>query len=111
MLERDGIDTGAVEKIAAPAAFRITITGEGGHAGAVLMPDEFAAKARGFPSRRMISRAYHDSLFMARVCPTAMIFVPCRNGWSHRPDAHVSPEDLARGVAVLADVIEARLGV
>lgn len=216
ILEREGMEIGAVEKIAAPAAFRIKITGEGGHAGAVLMPDrhdaglaaaeialaveraavetaspdtvgttgvflqepgainsvpcratieidlrdtdidaraqaeqyiravaaevsarrgvsmewetinsdppaicsselveniESAAASRGLSCKRMISRAYHDSLFMARICPTAMIFVPCRNGWSHRPDEYVSPDALARGVTVLADVIERQLAV
>jgi ureidoglycolate amidohydrolase len=50
----------------------------------------------------MVSRAYHDSLFMARVCPVAMIFIPCRDGVSHRPDEYASLEDIARGVQVLA---------
>jgi N-carbamoyl-L-amino-acid hydrolase len=50
----------------------------------------------------MVSRAYHDSLFMARICPTSMIFIPCRGGVSHRPDEYSSPEAIARGVAVLA---------
>ena len=31
-----------------------------------------------------------------------MIFIPCRNGWSHRPDEYSSPEDIARGVQALA---------
>ncbi len=51
----------------------------------------------------MISRAYHDSLFMARIAPTAMLFIPCRNGYSHRPDEYASPEDIARGTLVLAE--------
>jgi ureidoglycolate amidohydrolase len=210
ILEREGIDIGAVEKIAAPAAFRVHITGEGGHAGAVLMPVrrdaglaaaeialavERAALASGSPDTvgttgvfriepgainsvparamieidlrdtnletrgraeaeirsaiqrvsekrkveitidvinsdppaicapvivdaicsaassrnwsvsRMVSRAYHDSLFMARVCPTAMIFIPCRNGWSHRPDEFSSVEAISKGVAVLAGTL------
>jgi ureidoglycolate amidohydrolase len=49
-----------------------------------------------------VSRAYHDSLFMARICPVAMIFIPCRGGVSHRPDEFASLEDIARGVEVLA---------
>ena len=55
----------------------------------------------------MISRAYHDSLFMARVAPTAMIFIPCRGGVSHRPDEYASPAAIANGVAVLADTLAA----
>lgn len=210
LLEQRGHDIGAVTAIAAPASLRVHIQGEGGHAGAVLMPDrrdaflaaaeialavEAAAKSTGavdtvgttgvcqlfpgainsVPSRttieidvrdidgarrdavlarihtacsdiatrrrvsitiepinadppaacdpaivdavaracetrrlscdRMISRAYHDSLFMARIAPTAMIFIPCRGGVSHRPDEYASPEAIANGVAVLADTL------
>jgi acetylornithine deacetylase/succinyl-diaminopimelate desuccinylase-like protein len=50
----------------------------------------------------MISRAYHDALFMARVAPTGMIFIPCRGGISHRPEESSEPEEIARGIAVLA---------
>jgi ureidoglycolate amidohydrolase len=53
----------------------------------------------------MISRAYHDSLFMSRIVPTAMLFIPCRNGYSHRPDEYASPEDIARGTLVLAEAL------
>jgi ureidoglycolate amidohydrolase len=51
----------------------------------------------------MVSRAYHDSLFMSRITPTAMLFIPCRNGYSHRPDEYASPEDIARGTLILAE--------
>jgi N-carbamoyl-L-amino-acid hydrolase len=207
LLERDGIPIGAVTAIAAPAALRVELEGEGGHAGAVLMPDrsdalcaaaeiildvekaannsgrtdsvattgicqvhpgacnsipsrvileidvrdtdlaardgaverirraiERTADLRGVRARTqfinadppaiaeprivgaiqsacrelnlgclpMVSRAYHDSLFMARICPTGMIFIPCRDGVSHRPDEYSSPEAIGRGVEVLA---------
>jgi len=55
--------------------------------------------------KTMISRAYHDTLFMAQVCPSAMIFIPCRDGVSHRPDEYSSPEQIAKGVRVLAHVL------
>jgi ureidoglycolate amidohydrolase len=55
----------------------------------------------------MVSRAYHDSLFMARIAPVAMLFIPCRNGYSHRPDEYASPEDIGRGVLVLAETLAA----
>ncbi len=55
----------------------------------------------------MVSRAYHDSLFMARIAPVAMLFIPCRNGYSHRPDEYASPEDIARGTLVLAETLAA----
>jgi N-carbamoyl-L-amino-acid hydrolase len=207
LLEQRHVPLGVVTAIAAPASLRVTIDGEGGHAGAVLMPDrrdaflaaaevalavEAAALATGaidtvgttgvchvfpgavnsVPSRctleidvrdidqarrdavlariadacaeiaarrrvaietavvnadppaacdpavvdaltascealglahdRMISRAYHDALFMSRVAPTAMLFIPCRGGVSHRPDEYASSEDIARGAQVLA---------
>ncbi|GAA5483888.1 M20 family metallo-hydrolase [Haloferula sargassicola] len=209
-LDASGTDIGLVEKIAAPAAFRLTFTGTGGHAGAVLMPgrhDAFLAAAEtalavekaaldspsddtvgttgvievkpgainsipchammeidfrdtdltaraaaisgirqaaestchrrgvtldwqqinsdppaicsqeilavaekhavelGYSHVRMISRAYHDSLFMARLCPTAMLFIPCLNGWSHRPDEYASPEAIAKGTTLLTQTL------
>ncbi len=55
----------------------------------------------------MISRAYHDSLFMSRIAPAAMLFIPCRKGYSHRPDEYASPEDIARGTLVLAETLAA----
>src|SRR5215469_8621473 len=54
------------------------------------------------PLKKMISRAYHDSLFMAQICPTTMIFIPCRGGVSHRPDEYSSPEQIKNSVEVLA---------
>ncbi len=210
ILEREAIPIGVVEKIAAPATLRLELTGEGGHAGAVLMPQrrdallagaeialavERAAKSTGSPDtvgttgvfriepgavnsvpcrahleidvrdtqqetrdaalhdiemavhdicrrrgivdqletlhcdppalcdprlvetvaavcaglqlpvQRMISRAYHDSLFMAQLCPTTMIFIPCRAGVSHRPDEYSSPDQIRDGVRVLAGTL------
>jgi N-carbamoyl-L-amino-acid hydrolase len=210
LLERDGIDIGVVTHIAAPASYRFTLEGFGGHAGALLMPDrrdalcaaselilavERAALATGaidtvatigtvkvhpgavnsVPSRvdleldirdtdpirresvmqqirkaaaeitakrgvaireeeinadepatsgpaiveaieqacevfhlshrRMVSRAYHDSLFMARIAPVAMIFVPCRGGVSHRPDEFATANAMTHGVQVLAETL------
>jgi ureidoglycolate amidohydrolase len=55
----------------------------------------------------IVSRAYHDSLFMSRIAPTGMLFIPCRNGYSHRPDEYASPEDIARGTLVLAETLAA----
>ncbi len=55
----------------------------------------------------MVSRAYHDSLFMSRICPVAMLFIPCKNGVSHRPEEYASPEALEQGVRVLAETLAA----
>ena len=51
---------------------------------------------------RMVSRAYHDALFMAQIAPTGMIFVPCKGGVSHRPDEFSSKRDMENGVRTLA---------
>ncbi|MFM2031530.1 MAG: hypothetical protein RLZZ297_295 [Chloroflexota bacterium] len=64
-----------------------------------------AAAARGFTCRPMVSGAGHDAQMMARVCPSAMIFVPSRAGISHNPAEYTSPDQLDAGVAVLADVV------
>ena len=210
LLERERIQLGIVERIAAPASANIILEGAGGHAGGVLMPDrkdalcaaaklilevEQAARSTGavdtvatvgicevFPSavnsipsrvrlsldvrdtdlaRRdgvmseiadacetisqerqvsiktellnadapadcapevvqaltescrkhklsylpMVSRAYHDSLFVSRIAPTGMLFIPCFHGYSHRPDEYAAPDDIARGVLVLAETL------
>ncbi len=210
LLERSNTPLGIVTAIAAPASLSVTIEGEGGHAGAVLMPDRhdaflaaaeialaletearstgaidsvattgvcevFPGAVNSIPSRvrlgvdvrdidperrdgmlarldqvcaeisarrgiraklqtmnrdapatcdpsivslltavcekyglafeRMVSRAYHDSLFMSRLCPTSMLFIPCRAGVSHRPDEYSTPEAIGQGTLVLAETL------
>lgn len=207
ILDRGSLTAGVVTAIAAPAAVRITLEGQGGHAGAVLMPDRhdaflaaaeialaveriakstgsgdsvgtvgicnlFPAAANSIPSRvqmevdvrdtdlerrdaslaalfqsaneicrarqvemqyeivnadaparcspavigaltqaagelglsclPMVSRAYHDTLFMSRVTEAGMLFIPCKDGFSHRPEEYAAPEDIARGALLLA---------
>src|SRR5216683_366023 len=62
-----------------------------------------SCREHGFPFLQMVSRAYHDSLFLSRIAPAGMLFIPCRNGYSHRPDEYAAPEDIARGAIVLAE--------
>ena len=64
-----------------------------------------SCKKHGLTFLTMVSRAYHDSLFMSRIAPVGMLFIPCRNGYSHRPDEYASPEDIARGTLVLAETL------
>lgn len=64
-----------------------------------------SCKKHNVPFISMVSRAYHDSLFISRVAPVAMLFIPCRNGYSHRPDEYASPEDIERGIVVLAETL------
>ena len=210
LLEREGLPLGIVTAIAAPAGYRFTVEGIGGHAGALLMPDrrdalcaaaeiilslekhalatgvidtvatvgtcdvypgavnsvpsrvtlqvdirdtdparregvmaavrrdiealskrrevrvteslvnadepatcsphivatiDAVAREFGIQPKHMVSRAYHDSLFMARIAPIAMIFIPCRGGVSHRPDEFAAPDDIALGTRVLASTL------
>jgi N-carbamoyl-L-amino-acid hydrolase len=74
---------------------------------AILAALEESAIAAGKSYRRMVSRAYHDSLFMARIAPVAMLFIPCRGGVSHRPDEYASPEWIGSGVHVLSRTLAA----
>jgi N-carbamoyl-L-amino-acid hydrolase len=64
-----------------------------------------SCREHGFAFLEMVSRAYHDSLFISRIAPTGMLFIPCRNGYSHRPDEYAAPEDIARGALVLAETL------
>lgn len=211
ILENEDLDIGIVTKIAAPSSLKITLTGEGGHAGAVLMENrkdagvagaevmiavekaakeseskdtvatvgifdikpravnsipkevymevdlrgtnvtardfalnklkedvkticekrhilydikmvncdppaicdsdlvnvvESVTKNLGYKSKRMVSRAYHDTLFMALIAPTTMIFIPCRGGVSHRPDEYSSPAQIEKGVETLKNTLK-----
>ncbi|XP_062108167.1 ureidoglycolate hydrolase [Humulus lupulus] len=63
---------------------------------------EEASKELNLSHKFMISRAYHDSLFMARVSPMGMIFIPCYKGYSHKPEEFSSVDDMSNGVKVLA---------
>jgi N-carbamoyl-L-amino-acid hydrolase len=62
---------------------------------------ERAARALSLRYRRMPSGASHDAMYMARVCPTGMIFVPCEKGISHNEAENAAPSDLAAGARVL----------
>lgn len=64
-----------------------------------------SCQMHGLQFDRMVSRAYHDSLFMSRIAPTAMLFIPCRGGFSHRPDEYASPEAIEQGTLVLAETL------
>lgn len=66
---------------------------------------ERTAKAQGRTTRRMASGAGHDAQMMARLCPTAMIFVPSAGGISHNIAEHTELTDLEAGATVLLNVI------
>ncbi|WP_411346035.1 allantoate deiminase [Paenibacillus sp. WLX1005] len=55
----------------------------------------------GITSRQMPSGAGHDAQIFGNVCPSAMIFVPSRDGISHNPLEYTTPDDLIQGFRVL----------
>lgn len=59
------------------------------------------AEALGYTARRMVSGAGHDSAYIARVAPTAMIFIPCENGVSHNEAESIEPHQAVAGTDVL----------
>lgn len=63
------------------------------------------AELQGFSHRRLPSGAGHDAQFMASVCPSGMIFVPCVGGISHNINEHTEPADLIAGGNVLLQVV------
>src|SRR6266540_52290 len=64
-----------------------------------------SAAAQGYPHQDIISGAGHDAVYMARVAPTAMIFVPCVGGISHNEIEDAKPEDLTAGCNVLLNAV------
>ncbi|UIF87885.1 Zn-dependent hydrolase [Cupriavidus sp. UYPR2.512] len=70
---------------------------------------EASAKRFGFSNRRMTSGAGHDAQMIARIAPSAMIFVPSRGGISHNPREHTDDDQLVMGAEVLLDVVKRRL--
>ena len=70
-----------------------------------------AAAALGFSHRDIVSGAGHDAVYIARVAPTAMVFIPCAGGISHNELESATPEDLAAGCNVLLHAVLARAGV
>jgi beta-ureidopropionase / N-carbamoyl-L-amino-acid hydrolase len=70
-----------------------------------------SAQALGLTHRDIVSGAAHDAVYLARVAPTAMIFVPCEGGISHNEIENARREDLAAGCSVLLKAVLARAGV
>ncbi len=84
-------------------------------------PSEFApdlvasvregSQAFGYSHRDIVSGAAHDAVYMARIAPTAMVFVPCEGGISHNEIENARPEDIAAGCNVLLHAVLRRAGL
>ncbi len=68
---------------------------------------EEASLATGEPYMRMHSGAAHDTMCVADRAPTAMVFVPCRDGISHHPDEAADPADAALAAEIILDAVQA----
>ncbi len=75
-----------------PVAFPETLT--------TLLDD--AAQELDISAPHLVSGAFHDAIHLANHCPTAMLFVPCRDGLSHHPDEHTELADAVAGTQLLA---------
>jgi beta-ureidopropionase / N-carbamoyl-L-amino-acid hydrolase len=81
-------------------------------------PSEFApdlvssvregSRTFGYSHRDMVSGAAHDAVYMARIAPTAMVFVPCEGGISHNEIENARSEDIAAGCNVLLHAVLSR---
>ena len=72
----------------------------------ILAALETAAQATGEPYMRMHSGAAHDTMCVADRVPTAMVFVPCRDGISHHPDEDADPADAALAAEIILNAIQ-----
>jgi len=64
-----------------------------------------AAEELGFSNRQIVSGAGHDAVYLSRVAPTGMIFVPCKDGISHNEIEDAKQDELAAGCDVLLRAI------
>ncbi|MBA4217996.1 MAG: Zn-dependent hydrolase [Methylibium sp.] len=69
-----------------------------------------AADALGFSSMPVVSGAGHDAVYMARLAPAGMIFIPCKDGISHNEIEDAKPEHIEAGCNVLLQAMLARAG-
>ena len=70
-----------------------------------------SALALGLSCRDIVSGAAHDAVYLSRIAPTAMIFVPCEGGLSHNELENARPDDIAAGASVLINAMLAAAGV
>jgi N-carbamoyl-L-amino-acid hydrolase len=69
---------------------------------------EQAAARLGYKSRKIVSGAGHDAVYVARRLPAAMIFTPCKDGLSHNEAESIEPEEAEAGCQVLFEAVLAR---
>lgn len=69
-----------------------------------------AAQRLGYSHMPVVSGAGHDAVYAARLAPTGMIFIPCKDGISHNEIEDAQPEHISAGCNVLLQVMLVRAG-
>lgn len=64
-----------------------------------------SASQHGYQHHHLASGAGHDGVYISRLCPTGMIFIPCASGKSHCAEELITKEDLTKGAQVLFDTL------
>jgi len=103
----------AIGEAAARAGCSVEILDSWNWGGAIFDPELVSgirrqAASLGYTHRDLPSQAGHDAYFLARVCPTAMIFTPCRDGITHNNNELATREDIEPGLNVLLHSVVAR---
>lgn len=71
---------------------------------------ESICKQKNFTYLHMNSGAGHDAMHMAKIAPTTMLFIPCRDGISHNPAEYADNEAICRAIEVLAELLREEAG-
>ena len=66
---------------------------------------ESICREKGISFKHMVSGAGHDAMHMANICPTTMLFIPCRGGISHNPAEFAENEDICKAIEILAEIL------
>jgi N-carbamoyl-L-amino-acid hydrolase len=103
-------------QLSAESGLPITITPVSAYPAQVFHDDCIGAVARaadklGYSNMRAVSGAGHDAVYMARLAPTGMIFIPCKDGISHNEIESAEPEHITAGCNVLLHAMLERAGV
>ena len=103
-------------KLSADSGLPITITPVSAYPAQPFHPDCIAAVAQateklGYSNMRAVSGAGHDAVYMARLAPAGMIFIPCKDGISHNEIEDAKPEHITAGCNVLLHAMLERAGI
>ena len=107
---------GVAAKLSAESGLPIVITQVSAYPAQVFHDDCIGAVARaaerlGYSNMRAVSGAGHDAVYMARLAPAGMIFIPCKDGISHNEIESAEPEHISAGCNVLLHAMLERAGV